>query len=86
MNKATSSGIVIVALLLFLTNIGEFLSSDIGSTPLNEFVWTGEALGHVVGGLATALGVAFGVRGFAVARKKEITGAHDRASLTGDKK
>ncbi len=86
MNKTTSGGIAIVALLLFLASGAEFLISDIGKTPLREFVWTGEALGHVLGGLATALGVAFGVRGFAVAHKREVTGAHSRETLTGRKK
>ncbi len=85
MTKAFSGGVVAVALLLFLASGAEFLISDIGETPLREFVWTGEALGHVVGGLATALGVAFGVRGFTVARKRELTGAHSRATLTGKK-
>ncbi len=86
MNKATSTGVALIGFVLFLTNLSAFFINDIGATPISEFVWTGESIGHMVTALATALGVAVGARGFAVAHKREVTGMHSRDTLVGKKK
>ena len=66
MTKSLSSAVVIVAAVLFLGNLGEFLASREAWAD----VFTPEGVSHIVLALSSAAGIAFGVKGYQDAKAK----------------